>query len=188
MADKTGVARLRQAIENQRDAGEACFTLPIGEAYAICDEVEDELVRGSWAEGVPLPRDADGEVVPLTTRAMYDEDGKCFKVNRFTYSVVQTMPSLKWGVVFMDCRYDYCSSFYLTSPETPDSWERLEADIESSSHRESACCYFGHGNDISCDVCPASSTTTSCAMCVLQDVMRRAKALAGRDAKEADRG
>lgn len=68
MADKTGAARLRQAIENQRDAGEACFTLPIGEAAAICDECEDELVALSWAKGVPVPRDADGAVVPLALR------------------------------------------------------------------------------------------------------------------------
>lgn len=50
MADKTGVARLRQAIENQWGAGEACFTLPIGEAAAICDECEDELWALSWVE------------------------------------------------------------------------------------------------------------------------------------------
>lgn len=45
MNEKTGVARLRQAIENQASAGEACFALPIGDAYAICDEVEDAMVR-----------------------------------------------------------------------------------------------------------------------------------------------
>lgn len=129
---------------------------------------------------VELPKDAEGREIPLDTKILYNEDGKCFKVNRFTYSVVQTMPGLKWGVVFMDCRYDYCSSFYLTPPEPPDSWERMEEDIESSSHMESACYYFGHGNDISCDVCPASSTMTPCTTCVLQDVMRRAKSLAGR--------
>ena len=63
MSDVTGIQRLRQAIDNQSAAGEACFSLPAGEAYAICDEVEDELARVSWAQRVPAPVDADGEVV-----------------------------------------------------------------------------------------------------------------------------
>lgn len=78
---------------------------------------------------IELPRDAEGREIPLDTKILYNEDGKRFNVNRFTYSVVQTMPGLKWGVVFMDCQYDYCSSFYLTPPETPDSWEKLEEDV-----------------------------------------------------------
>lgn len=60
MTGKTGVARLRQAIESQWAAGEACFSLPIGEAIVICDECEDELARLAWAKGVPVPKDADG--------------------------------------------------------------------------------------------------------------------------------
>ena len=69
---------------------------------------------------IELPKDAEGRDIPLDTEVLYNEDGKCFDVNRFTYSVVQTMPDLKWGVVFMDCSYDYCISFYLTPPESPD--------------------------------------------------------------------
>lgn len=48
MDTKTGVAHLRQAIENQASEGEACFALPVGEARAICDEVDDELARLAW--------------------------------------------------------------------------------------------------------------------------------------------
>ena len=86
MADKTGAARLRQAIENQASAGEACFSLPMGEATAICDECEDELARLSWAKDVPAPRDADGDVVPLTTEVMYDRDGGEHKVNFYSFA------------------------------------------------------------------------------------------------------
>lgn len=82
---------------------------------------------------IELPKDAEGREIPLDTKVLYNDDGKCFKVNRFTYSVVQTMPGLKWGVVFMDCQYDYCSSFYLTPPETPDSWEKLEEDFAGAA-------------------------------------------------------
>lgn len=98
---------------------------------------------------IELPRDAEGREIPLDTKILYNEDGKRFKVNRFTYSVVQTMPGLKWGVVFMDCQYDYCSSFYLTSPETPDSWEKLEEDLGRAAKRDaitSQCRYFNTTN------------------------------------------
>lgn len=44
---------------------------------------------------VELPKDAEGREIPLDTKMLYSEDGKCLKVNRFTYSVVQTMPGLK---------------------------------------------------------------------------------------------
>lgn len=90
---------------------------------------------------IELPKDAEGREIPLDTKVLYNEDGKCFKVNRFTYSVVQTMPGLKWGVVFMDCQYDYCSSFYLTPPETPDSWEKLEEDLDRCIKADSLCAY-----------------------------------------------
>lgn len=104
---------------------------------------------------VELPKDAEGREILLDTKILYNEDGKCFKVNHFTYSVVQTMPGLKWGVVFMDCRYDYCSSFYLTPPETPDSWEKLEDDLGRAAERDAVptgCRYFNATNK--CAGCP----------------------------------
>lgn len=106
---------------------------------------------------VELPKDAEGREIPLDTTILYNEDGKCFKVNRFSYSVVQTMPGLKWGVVFMDCRYDYCSSFYLTPPEPPDSWEKLEEDLDSCSvsTQYAPCAYFSDSTG-SCKKCPAN--------------------------------
>lgn len=127
---------------------------------------------------IDLPKDAEGSEIPLDTEVLCDEDGNPHEVARFTYSVNRNDD--KWDVVFTTTIYKNTSMTFLRPPEPPDSWEKLEADIESSSHSENACCYFGHGNDISCDVCPASSTTASCTTCVLQDVMRRAKSLAGR--------
>lgn len=102
---------------------------------------------------IKLPKDAEGREIPLDTKILYNEDGKCFKVDSFTYSLVQTMPGLKWGVVFMDCRYDYCSSFYLTPPETPDSWEKLEEDLGRASRYDviaSSCRYFTAGKCVDC--------------------------------------
>lgn len=112
---------------------------------------------------IELPKDTEGREIPLDTKMLYDENGKCFKVNHFTYSVVQTIPNLKWGVVFMNCRYDYCSSFYLTPPEPPDSWERLEEDLGRAAERDvitSQCRYFNTTNR--CVNCPIRNDIGGC--------------------------
>ena len=128
---------------------------------------------------IELPKDAEGREIPLDTKVLYNEDGKCFKVNRFTYSVIQTMPGLKWGVVFMDCQYDYCSSFYLTPPETPDSWEKLEEDLRRGADalNYEACAYFGK-SACDCSSCIADKGET-CERVVMHDIASRIRKLRG---------
>ena len=129
---------------------------------------------------VELPKDAEGREIPLDTKTLYDENGKRFKVNRFTYSVVQTMPGLKWGVVFMDCRYDYCSSFYLAPPEPPDSWEKLLDDLgEAGDARyDEACAYFHRDKDEDgCISCPGGED--GCARIAMRDIADRIRKLRG---------
>ena len=126
---------------------------------------------------IELPKDADGREIPLDTNVLYDDDGECFEVNRFTYSVVQTIPDLKWGVVFMNCRYDYCSSFYLTPPEPPDSWEKLEEDLDKCVAEGTACTYFS--KDGTCQSCSLSNITTGCSPKVIDDIVSRIRKLRG---------
>lgn len=129
---------------------------------------------------VPLPRDHEGREIPLDTKILYNEDGKCFKVNRFTYSVVQTMPGLKWGVVFMDCLYDYCSSFYLAPPEPPDSWEKLLEDLSEAgdARYDEACAYFHRDKDEDgCISCPGGED--GCARIAMRDIADRIRKLRG---------
>ena len=128
---------------------------------------------------IELPKDAEGREIPLDTEALYNEDGKRFKVNRFTYSVVQTIHALKWGVVFMDCSYDYCISFYLTPPETPDSWEELEEDLGRGADalNYEACAYFGKST-CDCSLCIADKGGT-CERVVMRDIASRIRKLRG---------
>lgn len=172
MADKTGVARLRQAIENQRDAGEACFTLPIGEVAAICDECEDELARLSWAKGVRAPVDADGEVVPLTPEELYTSGGMMIHVTYICFI----------GGLWCALSRDSESLLLLNALHLnrPDSWERLEKDVSRAESKD-VCGYFGFAMNRPCGAeCPARDAHDSCAVIAVRDVMRRAKALAGR--------
>lgn len=180
MTEKKGVARLRRAIENQATAGEACFSLPIGEATAICDECEDELTRVSWAEGVPTPRDADGEVVPLTTKVMFTDKGEMVRVESICHG------ARLWYVRRMHSDKTYwLNALHLNRL---DSWEKLEKDV-SKAAGEDICGYFGFALSRPCsEECPARDARDSCAVTAVRDVMSRAKALAERDAKGADRG
>lgn len=181
MSDATGIQRLRQAIDNQTAAGEACFSLTMGEAYAICDEVEDELARVSWAQRVPAPVDADGEVVPITTEVMYDDDGEKREGSIYR-SFIWSRERDRWYFGVPGGAREV-SSLHLAKP---DSWERLEEDVESML-RNGTCAYFGRFERESCKGCPAFSIDNlSCSHGIVRDVLRRTKALAKRDANGAE--
>lgn len=171
MADKTGVARLRQAIENQRDAGEACFTLPIGETATICDECEDELARLSWADGVPAPVDADGTVVPLDTKVMYTHMGKKIELGEFYLLHSVFREGFVWRAIRHDDHGIEDLKLDFLHLRRPDSWERLEEDVNLGCH----------------DYCERYRLE-ECEYNVRAHMLGRAKALAERDAKEAGRG
>ena len=171
MSNVTGIQRLRQAIDNQSAAGEACFSLPMGEARALCDEVEDELARLSWAEGAPAPKDADGEVVPLGTEELYTDDGEMVRVDSICNG------GRLWYVKRMHSDKTYwLDSLHL---RCPDSWERLEEDVQKATKTNDSCDYFDKVGE-PCDGCPASIIPDACSAIMLRDVLRRAKALAGR--------
>lgn len=129
---------------------------------------------------IELPKDAEGREIPLDTKILYNEDGKRFDVNRFTYSVVQTIPDLKWGVVFMDCSYDYCISFYLTPPESPDSWEKLEEDLSNGMFGASPGCAYAGNEAYSCDKCCFESAR-HCTRRIFTDIRNRIRKLRGVD-------
>lgn len=185
-----GTKRLRQAIKNQRDAGGGEFRLAYHDAEEIAAEIEDELLeicgsaeretgRYAWAQGVPAPVDADGNVVPLTTKVMYDEDGREVQVNHFRLAGHNVGDRLKWRVREMSGAVLDLDHLHLARP---DSWERLEEDIGSVSN-SSICTYFGWRGK-PCEGCPAFiGENPCCKREAMRDVLRRTKALAKRDAK-----
>lgn len=175
MSDVTGIQRLRQAIDNQSAAGEACFSLPAGEARAICDECEDELAQVAWAKDVTAPVDADGEVVPLDTEVLYREDGGKCKVAYWAY-----YPDEKDGWTAVS---DVMGTKKACIPKTlhltrPDSWELLEEDVARCDDKLTSCAYYKRVPG-ECDGCP-SNGPEYCDSEIMRDILRRAKALAGR--------
>lgn len=167
-----GVARLRQAIANQATCGSGKFELSIDSADRMCRECEDERARLAWAQGVPVPRDADGKIVPLDTAVLYTDEGEMVCVEGIIFN------KYSWYAMGINTGKTYhLDKLHLNRP---DSWEQLEEDADKG-----VCDYFGHGQ---CLKCPGyNHAGHSCDKARAQDIVRRAKALADRDAKEADR-
>ena len=153
-----GVARLRQAIANQATCGSGQFELSIDSADRLCRECEDELARFAWAEGVPAPVDADGEVVPLDTAELYTDNGEMVCVNSIRFD------GYSWDVRSSNSGVLYpLNKLHRTER---DSWALLERDVLTL-----AKCKF---------LADPESDAKEC--------VSRAKALAERDAKGAGRG
>lgn len=168
-----GVRRLRQAIANQATCGSGQFELSIDSADRLCRECEDELARLAWAKGVPVPRDADGQVVPLDTTELYTDEGEMVCVWSICFN------QYFWHVRRLgDGRPYRLDRLHRTER---DSWEKLEEDIQKVAESD-VCGYFDKVYK-PCGDCPARRTQDKCASVALQDVMLRAKALAERDAK-----
>lgn len=103
-----------------------------------------------------LPKDAEGRVIPLDTKVLYDERGKDYEVSRYCYSVSQSIPERMWDAVMMDSLTYYTSRLYLTPP---DSWEKLEEDLDRAlstpgpdTYASVVCGYFDSAN-VDCEVC-----------------------------------
>lgn len=174
-----GIERFRQAIKNQRDLGNGDFRLTYRDVEEIADEIEDELARLAWAKGVSVPKDADGMVVPLDTEELYTDKGEMVRVESICYG----------GRLWHVRRMHSDKTYWLDSLQLrrPDSWGKLEEDVQKTTKTNDICGYFDKSGK-PCDGCPASDSPDTCSVIMSQDILRRAKALAERDAKEAGRG
>lgn len=152
-----GVARLRQAITNQATCGSGQFELSIDSADRLCRECEAELARLAWAQGAPVPKDADGVLVPLGTAELYTDEGEMVCVNSIRFDgyswIISSRSSGK--------RY-WLDSLHLVQP---DSWALLEKDVLTLALSKRLADQKGDAKECIC----------------------RAKALAERDAKGAGR-
>lgn len=135
---------------------------------------EGEATCPVWAEGVPAPVDADGEVVPLDVVELHMSDGEPVFVESICFD------GNWWSAQLLgECFRRRLVTLHVLPP---DSWEQLEKDANNGP-----CDYFGIGTN-SCFRCPAYEVRfNGCNAAEALDIVRRAKALAERDTKEADR-
>ena len=135
-----------------------------------------------------LPLDADGVPIRLGDTVWYigidvDIEKDCpMKVNGF----VRVPFTLETFIETLECPRKAIATESLTHkrPESPDSWEKLEEDI-----KKRPCSYFDIDQDTaSCDDCPhgSSRTGTVCWLNALDDMIARAKKLAGIEKLEGE--
>lgn len=133
----------------------------------------------NWYDGVPAPFDADGNVVPLTTRTLYDEDGIDVEVGEVCLADPELIGDWVW---YVRTPGGVARVLNILHVERQDSWERLEKDIQRTAGGY-VCCYYDKAEK-QCGDCPAYRTQDNCLLVVLRDVMRRTKALAESDAND----
>ena len=136
----------------------------------------------SWAEGVPVPVDRDGNVVPLTTSKLYDGTGHEVEIREIALADSKLNKGLVWrirtpgGVVLVLDRLRLAH---------PDSWERLLEDLDraadASGNSRCACSYLTGDASTECDDCRFNEDARWCVRIMAADVARRIREL-----KEAD--
>lgn len=125
---------------------------------------------------VELPKDAKGREIPLDTNVLYDQDGNSREVARFAYTLSRDCD--KWDVIFVNGYDRYASEMLL---EPPDSWERLEEDLDSCSvsTQYAPCAYFSDSTG-SCEKCPANPHE-ECLVQMVKHITLRIRKLRGED-------
>lgn len=117
---------------------------------------------------IDLPRDANGRMIPLDTKVLYDECGNELTVSRYCCSVRQRIRERVWEAVMLNALTYYTSRLYITPP---DSWEKLEEDLNRGSD---ICDYY--------EDCPMEMYGKSCSECkkaALKNIASRIRKLRG---------
>lgn len=87
--------------------------------------------------GIELPKDAEGREIPLDVDFLYSASGEPVKPYSFTFN---RYDGFGWDMHLVGVQnsvYDP-KSFYLTPP---DSWEKLEEDLNRCVEADSLCAY-----------------------------------------------
>lgn len=128
---------------------------------------------------IELPKDAEGREIPLDTVALYDDSGNVYSIRRFIYTNDFDLNDKwmnSWYVVTDDYKTAKSELMHLTKP---DSWEKLEEDLDRCVAKGTACMYFS--KDGTCQSCSISDTTTGCSPKVIEGIVSRIRKLRGDD-------
>ena len=124
---------------------------------------------------VELPKDAKGREIPLDTVVLYDKDGKRREVDWYTFYPDKD----RWDVVLADSSAHFSPNNLSITP--PDSWEKLEEDLDRGANalNYESCAYFGK-SACDCSSCIADKGKT-CERVVMRDILDRIRKLRGED-------
>ena len=118
---------------------------------------------------VELPKDAEGREIPLDTECLYTYKGEKQDVLGFTYCRKEE----KWEIE-TDLRIVNSIYLYITPP---DSWEKLEKDLDRCIKADSLCAY-SKSEECSTCVLPRDSQF-HCDSLALEAIKERIRKLRG---------
>lgn len=130
---------------------------------------------------VELPKDHEGREIPLDTVALYDDDGNVYSIRRFIYTNDFDLNDKwmnSWYVVIDDCKTAKSELMHLTPP---DSWEKLEDDLDRCIEESDLCMYYNNQNP-DCNNCTISGNESrGCTSVALEDIKKRIRKLRSED-------
>lgn len=130
---------------------------------------------------VELPKDAEGREIPLDTVALYDDSGNVHSIRRFIYTTDFDLDDKwinSWIAVVDDYKTAKPEQMHLTPP---DSWEKLEEDLDRCIEESDLCMYYNNQNP-DCNKCTISGNESrGCTSVALEDIKRRIRKLRGED-------
>lgn len=128
---------------------------------------------------IELPKDAEGREIPLDTVAIYDDSGNGHSIRRFIYTNDFDLYDKwinSWVMVVDDYKTAKPEQMHLTQP---DSWEKLEEDLDKCVVEDSVCMYYSTNG--TCQTCALRGTSNACTPKVLEDILNRIRKLRGED-------
>lgn len=118
---------------------------------------------------IELPKDAEGREIPLDTECLYTYKGEKQDVLGFTYYRKEE----KWEIE-TDLRVVNSIYLYITPP---DSWEKLEKDLDRCIKADSLCAYSPSEECSTC-ILPRDSQC-NCDSFALEAIKERIRKLRG---------
>ena len=131
------------------------------------------LAKGTNKMAIELPRDANGQIIPLDTTMMYRDDNSQFHVTDFFYEAKPDRWFALNGNICIET-----SRLYLDASEK-DSLEKLAADIDRTlNHPQGLVCAYANRKKRECNGCKLSGHL-SCLKAFTSDISSRVHRLAG---------
>lgn len=131
---------------------------------------------------IELPSDANGCVIPLDTKVLYDEGGTKVSVKEFLSRTSVENRRTEWTI-----KAAYEGNFYYDSfkPKNmrltrPDSWERLEEDLNKCIEANDSCRYYS-ASGICTECTRPDDDGGGCTAVVFSDIKKRIRKLRGED-------
>lgn len=123
---------------------------------------------------VELPKDADGREIPLDTKRLYDADGVPVSIRAFRYNPHECF----WRVESLDGLGTQKTTELRVT--TPDSWEKLEEDLDECIETDDSCRYYSTSGI--CAKCTRPDNDgCGCTTVIFSDIKKRIRKLRGED-------